>query len=223
MPVPGSSDPDDRVIRNYYSLRSGEYDLLYEKEDRQDDLRAMEKEMIRALSGRRILEIACGTGYWTEILADHAESILAIDTSSEMLDVARKRTQSKGNVKLAMGDAYSLTDVEGSFNAVFCGYFISHVKRSRIKSFLDSLAERAEKDSTIALLDNRYVNDTVTRISRKDDGGNTYQLRRLGDGREFEIVKNFLTREELIGMTSGKGHGQRYIEYSFYWTFTYST
>jgi len=43
------------------------------------------------VSGRRILEVGCGSGPLTEWLTDHGASVVACDVSSAMLDIARSR------------------------------------------------------------------------------------------------------------------------------------
>lgn len=213
---------EDRKLKEYYSLRSGKYDLLYERPDRQSDLRGMDKAVISMLSGRNILEIACGTGYWTELLADHAESILAIDTSDEMMEIARKRTESRENVSFQKSDAYSLADVEGDFDAAFCGYWVSHVRRDRLRDFILTLHSKLMPEAKVVLIDNNYVDGSSTPISKTDDEGNTYQLRSVDGGRFFEIVKNFLNEEDLMGVTEGLGKDREFLSFRYYWIFQYT-
>ena len=53
-------------IKEYYAARAGEYDRIYQKPERQVDLRKIESWLQTTLAGRAVLEIACGTGYWTQ-------------------------------------------------------------------------------------------------------------------------------------------------------------
>ena len=212
---------EEEDLKDYYSSRSGEYDRLYEKPDRQADLAGMRNALIEKLSGRRILEIACGTGYWTEILADYADSILAIDSSTEMIEIARKRTESRANVSFLVSDAYSMDNVGGSFDGALCGYWISHVKERMIKKFLDTIHGKLESGSVVVMIDNRYV-ESATPISRTDGEGNTYQIRKLKNGQEYEIVKNFLTEGELLELTSGTAYDRNFLEFEYYWVFQYT-
>ena len=55
-------------MQSYYAARAGEYDAVYEKPERQADLRQIEQWLPSALYGERLLEVACGTGYWTQFL-----------------------------------------------------------------------------------------------------------------------------------------------------------
>ena len=53
----------------YYAQRAHECEQVYEKPERQPDLHQLRIWLRDALAGYRILEIACGTGYWTEAVA----------------------------------------------------------------------------------------------------------------------------------------------------------
>ena len=51
----------------YYRLRAAEYDNVYAKPERQDDIAALGERLSELLAGCRILELAAGTGFWTQI------------------------------------------------------------------------------------------------------------------------------------------------------------
>ena len=70
-----NSAAGDEVVAGmaaYYAQRAAEYERVYFKPERQDDLRRMEAELAAPFAGRRVLEIACGTGWWTLHGAQHA-------------------------------------------------------------------------------------------------------------------------------------------------------
>ena len=115
---------------DYYARRAAEYEKIYQKPERQDDLHLLRELVRNALTGLDVLEIACGTGFWTKLIAQGARSILATDYNSEVIDVAL--TKDYGcNVTFQTADAYSLSEISGNFNAAFCGFWWSHVPRSR--------------------------------------------------------------------------------------------
>ena len=62
-PSSGSATPDS--MARYYAQRAAYYERVYFKPERQADLRQMEAWVAAHFSGRRVLEIACGTGWWT--------------------------------------------------------------------------------------------------------------------------------------------------------------
>jgi ubiquinone/menaquinone biosynthesis C-methylase UbiE len=107
-------------LQNYYSIRAREYDRIYSKPERQHDLRRMELWLRHALLGRNVLEIACGTGYWTKFYAPVADVVVGIDSSLETLEIARTRVPS--NVQLLEGDAYDPPSSDIPFDAAFAGF-----------------------------------------------------------------------------------------------------
>ena len=69
--------PADSSLQDYYAARAREYERIYARPDRQADLRKLEKLIPDALRARSVLEIACGTGYWTQHLARTAKGVVA--------------------------------------------------------------------------------------------------------------------------------------------------
>src|SRR5437879_9405991 len=76
---------------NYYAERAKEYERIYQKPERQQELQQLRDFVQRAFANSRVLEIACGTGYWTEILSASAASIVATDINEEVLAIARSK------------------------------------------------------------------------------------------------------------------------------------
>ena len=101
-PVPRYS-PD---IKSYYGRRASEYDRIYLRPDRQPALRELESWVSGTLSGQRVLEVACGTGYWTRLLAAAACHVVAVDINPEMIRIARDRCQTCAGVEFRIEDAY---------------------------------------------------------------------------------------------------------------------
>ena len=83
------NDPilDEQI--EYYRARAQEYD---ESIAGVSDLLESGRVMLLKL-GRfdSILELACGTGIWTETLLYMGNEVIALDASTEMLGIARKK------------------------------------------------------------------------------------------------------------------------------------
>src|ERR1051325_5535846 len=71
----------------------------------------------REPSGQRVLEIACGTGYWTEVLARTATSVMATDLNDEVLEIARRKPDPDGKVRFQREDTYHLPAFKYSLSA----------------------------------------------------------------------------------------------------------
>jgi demethylmenaquinone methyltransferase/2-methoxy-6-polyprenyl-1,4-benzoquinol methylase len=129
----------DEELLAYYSRRAHEYEQIYEKPERRADLVRVRSWLREALAGHRILEVACGTGYWTAELAPVAAAITSTDSSPATLEVARGKSYPPGRVRLALADAYALADVPGNFTAGLAAFWWSHVPRERQLAFLGGL------------------------------------------------------------------------------------
>jgi 2-polyprenyl-3-methyl-5-hydroxy-6-metoxy-1,4-benzoquinol methylase len=181
---------------DYYRRRAVEYEAIYAIPERQRDLSTLRQRIPVALRGARVLEIACGTGYWTQLIAPIASSVLATDLAEEPMSIARSKTYSK-MPSFAIADAYALPAALGRFEAALAVFWWSHVPRERIGEFLASLHARLEPGARVLLMDNRYVKGSSTPISEIDARGNTYQQRCLADGSQVRVLKNFPSEAEL--------------------------
>jgi demethylmenaquinone methyltransferase/2-methoxy-6-polyprenyl-1,4-benzoquinol methylase len=209
-------------LQLYYGRRAGEYEGIYQRPERQSDLRALASLVCAALAGHDVLEIACGTGYWTEAFAPVARSVLATDTSSEVLELARRKSYPPGRVRLAEADAYAPHLMDGRFTAAFAGFWWSHVPREAIDGFLRGLHGRLGAGARVVLCDNRYVEGNSTPIARADAGGNTYQSRRLAIGDTYDVLKNFPSADELRRVLQSHGAVDLTLtELTYYWCLTY--
>jgi protein-L-isoaspartate O-methyltransferase len=206
----------------YYGARASEYEAIYEKPERQPDLQRLRRIVSEFATQRNVLEIACGTGYWTEVLAGSAQKLTAIDASPEVLAVARAKGLGS-HVVFHEDDAYALANVSGRYDAVFVGFWWSHIPHAAISQFLDALHRRLPGGARVMVLDNRYVEGSSTPIARTDADGNTYQHRRLRGGSAHEVLKNFPTPGVVAEyLQSAGGVDVAVAELPYYWYATYT-
>ena len=210
-------------LQAYYAKRAAECERIYATPERQADLAVLRSRMAALFAGRSVLEVACGTGYWTEVVAPHVRSITAIDYAEETLAIARSKTYPANRVELTQGDAYALPASGRRHDALFAVFWWSHVPLARLDAFLAGVTRAVAPGAIVAFLDNRYVEGSSTPVSRQDDAGNTYQTRKLEDGSTHEVLKNFPTERELIGRASVHGHDARVEWLDYYWLLTYRT
>ena len=205
----------------YYAQRAAEYERIYSKPERQADLARMRKDIPALFKGARVLEIACGTGYWTPLIAEQAESVTALDYNEETMEIARRKSYPKKNVSFQQGDAYALPGWPRKFSACYAGFWWSHVPLARLDGFLDGLRKHLEPGATVAFMDNTYVEGSSTPMSRRDREGNTFQSRRLDDGSSHEVLKNFPSAEFMTQRLGRHGKEVRFVTYQYYWLATY--
>jgi ubiquinone/menaquinone biosynthesis C-methylase UbiE len=208
-------------MAGYYAQRAAYYERVYFKPERQADLRAMEASLAPLFAGRDVLEVACGTGWWTPHGARDAKSWLATDLNPETLQVARAKVM-PACVQFATVDAYAMTELGSrQFNAAFTGCWWSHVPLARLPGWLSTLHAHLLPGARVVMLDNSFGQTSSTPLSRRDVEGNTYQNRTLDDGSVHEVLKNFPTREQAFAMLGPRARAPEWLAYEHYWVLTY--
>jgi SAM-dependent methyltransferase len=189
---------EDANLRRYYDQRAAEYEQIYLPRDDEHgrELGELARELRGVTANRRVLEVACGTGYWTACAARVAASVTATDASLPMLAQAREKALPR-NVTLKFADAYDLAALEGEFDAGVAMFWLSHVPRSRLRGFLDGLHARLLPGSIVYFADNVYVPGIGGDLLPADAAGDTYKLRRLANGARHRVLKNYFTEDEL--------------------------
>lgn len=176
------------------------------------------------VADRDVLEVACGTGNWTQVLSRMARSVVAVDLFEEYLRLARAKPYPVGNVTFRLADAYALEGVDGPFDAAFCADWWSHMPRSMVATFLEALHGALEPGARVAVVDMLRTEYFDSIRSHTDEEGNEVQRRALPDGREYMVVKNFPGEAELRSALDGRAVDVRYVEHQALarWVLTYT-
>jgi SAM-dependent methyltransferase len=221
---PATDTPQASVAHDmaaYYRRRATAYERVYHKPERQADLRAMEAWVRQPFAGRRVLEVACGTGWWTPHAALDCASWLATDLNPETLALAQAKPLPPGKVRFEVVDAYRLGTLaprDGRhFDAAFAGCWWSHVPRQQLSAWVDDLHRVLLPGARVVVLDNAFVQTSNLPITRCDAQGNTYQTRTLDDGSVHEVVKNFPTADELRALLGARAATFEWTAWTHYW------
>ncbi len=178
---------------DYYSQRAAEYEDIYHRADdaQQSELAQITDVLQDTFERRRVLEVACGTGYWTFIISQEAKQVTGIDASDDMLAVAREKMRDYDNLRLERGDAYNLQDVAGAFDAGLANFWLSHVPHARLDEFLIQFHKRVGNGAVIFMADNMYVPGLGGDLVRPAGSDDTFKLRELKDGSSHRVLKNY--------------------------------
>jgi 2-polyprenyl-3-methyl-5-hydroxy-6-metoxy-1,4-benzoquinol methylase len=183
----------------YYRRRAGEYD-----ETAYGDLGAARTRIDRLVADLRptgaVLEIACGTGLWTEALARHATAVTAIDVAPEALAVARSRVQAE-SVRFEVADVFAWSTPD-RFDVVFFSAWLSHVPDDRFAEFWDRLRGLLAPGGRVLFID-EHVDERDKEAYQP--GSDQLVERRLEDGSRHVIVKWFVDPAELTARLRGLG------------------
>jgi ubiquinone/menaquinone biosynthesis C-methylase UbiE len=201
--------------RAFYRARAPEYDEWWQCTGRYDRGRDQRLEWQRQVSTieqalasfgpvGRVLELAGGTGWWTQRLAQTADRLTVLDASPETLALNRERV-GRGDVTYIEADLFEW-EPSATYDVVFFSFWISHVPRHRFAGFWDLVRTCLGPGGRVFLIDNR--NDPL-----RAPGGDPYvssyepdlHVRRLADGSQWRVVKVMYEADELESLIRAQG------------------
>jgi len=198
---------------DYYRARANEYDEWFLRQGRYDrgpahrtawfdELAVVEAALAQELQSGEVLELACGTGLWTQHLARRHSRVLAVDASPEVIAVNRRRVQSDA-VDYVVADLFTW-DPGARFDAVFFGFWLSHVPPNEFEPFWAKVAASLKPTGRVFLVDSLLEQASTARDHEPLDQSGAVK-RRLNDGREYKIVKVFYEPAALEQRLSSLG------------------
>lgn len=209
----------------YYRRRAKEYEEIYYRDDpvRQKEQKKIAQGLKAVLNGRDVVEVACGTGYWTQLVSETAKTITATDIAAEMLKIAKTKIY-KCPIKFSIEDAYNFSFSDKSFSGGLANFWFSHVPKAKIEHFLNEFHRCLKKKSVVFIADNVYMEGLGGKLIKKVGDENTYKLRLLKDGTQALVLKNYYSTDELLKIFSkySKSFNKRNIFYgTCFWYLTY--
>jgi ubiquinone/menaquinone biosynthesis C-methylase UbiE len=219
----------------YYEARAGEYDEWWLRRGRYDhgaaDNEAWFAEQAEARAaliaaipdGGHVADLACGTGIWTVLLAAHADRVTAIDGSVAMLSKAEERLTQAGlidRVNFLQADLFAWRPAT-KFDAIFLGFFLSHVPEDLIDGILRSIEDALKPGGTLLFIDSKRESSSSSPDQPLPDDSETIMTRRLNDGRSFRIVKIYRPAEKMAAalerneLQPDVRETARYFQYGF--------
>jgi demethylmenaquinone methyltransferase/2-methoxy-6-polyprenyl-1,4-benzoquinol methylase len=194
--------PDDLIEQQkaYYRVRAGEYDEWFLRQGRYDHgpvFRARWEAEVQQVRGAlahfrpagNVLELACGTGWWTEQLIGHAKHITAVDASAEVLALNAARV-SDPRVRRLQADLFAWTP-DDAYDVVFFSFWLSHVPPERFEGFWAMVRSALAPGGRVF-----FVDSLRTELSTASDHilpgeGDIIAERKLNDGSRYSIYKVF--------------------------------
>jgi SAM-dependent methyltransferase len=175
----------DQWIRHYMREVEGDFDELLAAGPLEGD----------------VLELACGTGYWTARLSEIASYVTALDGSDEMLEVLRRRELP--NVTTLRADLFTWNPPT-QWDGVFFAHWLAHVPDDHFDDFWRVVDAALLPGGHVVFVD---VTPAERRIEEEivDDEAVPITRRRLKDGRRFDVVKRFWEPDELMARLAHLG------------------
>jgi demethylmenaquinone methyltransferase/2-methoxy-6-polyprenyl-1,4-benzoquinol methylase len=187
----------DDILRQqlaYYRARAHEYDESVQQTGRAagPNIPGLDQEwayLIQALHSlspcEQILELACGTGIWTQELLRVGSSITALDAAPEMLDINRAKLANPC-VQYQQADLFDWAP-DRTYDLVFFAFWLSHVPPALLNDFLSKVAAAVQPGGRLFIVDEPAGG---RHLSGPAEAGN-YQTRKLQNGNVFRIVKAY--------------------------------
>jgi SAM-dependent methyltransferase len=186
----------DEQLR-YYRARAPEYDEWALREGRFDRgprerarwfaaMAQLERALDRFHPSGHVLELACGTGQWTERLARYADRLTAVDAAEEVLELNRRRVGDR--VRYVHADMFSWTPRE-TYDVVFFSFWLSHVPPERFGQFWSLVRSALAPGGRVFLIDN-LASPEAAALDPEHPGPDAGSVvRHLSDGRAYRIWK----------------------------------
>jgi 2-polyprenyl-3-methyl-5-hydroxy-6-metoxy-1,4-benzoquinol methylase len=208
---------DDGILDEqltYYRERAPEYDEWFLRQGRyrrsEADAIAWRREVdeVRGwlasleLRDLDVLELASGTGLWTEQLLASGASVTAVDAAPEMLAQLTARVDAT-RLRCIQADLFDWSP-DRRYDAVVSCFFMSHVPDERFDAFLGLVHRSLVPGGRVFLLDGLREPTSAAKDHVLPDDGSQTMRRRLNDGREFTIVKRFRGDAELTSSCAAR-------------------
>jgi 2-polyprenyl-3-methyl-5-hydroxy-6-metoxy-1,4-benzoquinol methylase len=215
----------------YYRARAGEYDEWWFRAGRYDrgadfnaqwhaETAAVEAALASWLAARRpavVLELACGTGLFTRLIAPRVARLTAIDASTEVIEINRARVGAD-NVDYVQADLFAWRPAQ-RYDAIFFSFWLSHVPDQRFAAFWELVASALALGGAAYLIDSAFDPTSTAKDHVLPGREAGIVTRKLNDGREFRIVKVFYEAAALaaklgpLGWKSKLAQTPRYFIY----------
>jgi len=190
---------------SYYQARATEYDEWWYSQGRYDRGEVLNRQweqegqivrdaLHKIPARKHILELAPGTGIWTQELLKIGEQITAVDASSEMIAINRAKCQSD-RVNYIQADLFEWQS-DQQFDMIFFGFWLSHVPPEKFQDFLKRVSAMLKPDGVLFMVDS-LRNKMATAKNQNMLETSHIHHRILNDGSEFQIIKVFYQPDAL--------------------------
>lgn len=187
----------------YYRARAQEYDESLREAEELHRPFALARQLLWQLGPcEHALELACGTGIWTEALLQISGHVTAIDAAPEMLALTRQKL-GEARVSYHQADLFRWQP-ERSYDLVMFANWLSHVPPGELEAFMWNVSRAVRHGGSLAIIDQDAPTPEDRHIMKQGAEGTTYAERTLDNGDLFTIIKVFydpiVLRETLTAL-----------------------
>jgi SAM-dependent methyltransferase len=178
----------------YYRARAPHYDDAYLG-------KAWDRRIDELPIAGDVLELACGSGHWTPLLAARARSVTAVDAAPEMLALARRRVLDP-SVEFVQANLFDWRPPR-RHDTVFFAFWLTHVPPARFAAFWSLVGEALAPGGRACFIDSSHRERGSERLL--PSRATPVVRRRLHDGSEHRVVKVYYEPAELAARLAELG------------------
>ena len=195
----------------YYDARAEEYEEVYKGEGPASipnvDAYKSESDILGKIVERfghgKMIDIACGTGFWLPYYAQNCHSITLFDHSEPMLSVCRRKVDSlsiQDKCTLLCGDFLTYPFGNVDFDRAIFGFFVSHLTEQEERIFFAILKKILKPEGRFLFFDSVWNAERAkTRIKEGQ------HRRQLNNGREYDIYKRYFEVGDIRSLAEKHG------------------
>jgi len=133
----------------------------------------LEKFVALLKPGSSVLDVGCGSGVKSEILAKKGMTVTGIDFSEKMLEIAKRRAPN-GDFQLV--DLYDLSAFNKKFDGIFAQAVLLHIPKKDIEKVIHSLKEKLNPGGYFYVaVKERRLDEKEEEIVKENDYGYEYE------------------------------------------------
>jgi ubiquinone/menaquinone biosynthesis C-methylase UbiE len=143
----------------------------------------------------RMVDLACGTGYWLPYYAAQCSNITLIDRAPRMLEECRRKivtVDAPERISIVQDDVLEYPFPARAFDSALIGFLISHLTDDQERVLFERLRAMLDTRGRFLILDSAWSLERA-RFNAKVER----QQRRLNDGTRFEIYKRYVDRQDV--------------------------
>lgn len=146
-------------------------------------------EVVSEFRGKHLIDIACGTAYWSQFYASACEEVTCLDQSANMLNQAQARIkdQELEAPNLIHADVFDIDLGAAVYDRAFVSILLSHFSREQDTAFFARLKQILQPGGELMVVDSLW-NPRRSKYRKQE----SIEERGLKDGRKFRVFKRYM-------------------------------